>query len=311
VPLLWQGGFTLAEKGKSAHKIAESCAIALSQANPKRAFVKFDAKVIKLIREDTQHKDNVKRLLDDNGLAIWLQPQVSLSNTIIGFEVLARLYDEEQDTVLQPHQFLPDIESNNWYILFTQKVLDATVSLLENWPPSMPNVPLSINLSGPELLSDLFYEKLLRRFSESKLLRQSLKLEITETSVLASHQETKRRLSSLADVGATIIIDDFGTGHASLSQLIDLSASALKVDKEFVDQIAHSERHRKIVNMTLKLANSLDMQIIAEGIETQEQLTLLTSMGFDKFQGYLFGKPAPVDAWNGMGKAITVGKHAS
>nr|WP_257721067.1 EAL domain-containing protein [Lacimicrobium alkaliphilum] len=176
-------------------------------------------------------------------------------------------------------------------------MLEKAVLLLENWPAGLPEVPLAVNLSGPELLDDVFYEKLLRRFSESLFLRDKLKLELTETSVLASHDETKKRLSSLANVGATIIIDDFGTGHASLSQLIDLSASVLKVDREFVDRIESSERHRKIVRMTLELANALKMQAIAEGVETEAQLSLLKQMGFTCFQGYYFGKPAPIEHW--------------
>lgn len=200
--------------------------------------------------------------------------------------------------ILQPYQFLPQIEKNKWHILFTQKVLEKAISLLESWPVGLPDVPLAINLSGPELLDDAFYEKLLRRFSESLFLRDKLKLELTETSVLASHDETKKRLTSLANVGATIIIDDFGTGHASLSQLIDLSASVLKVVREFVDRIESSERHRKIVKMTLDLANSLDMKAIAEGVETEAQLTLLKQMGFTRFQGYYFGKPAPIGHWS-------------
>lgn len=308
--LTWVGGFVYVNTPQSPAQVAESCAIALSQANDNKDFSEFDSNLVKLIRKDSQHKDKVKRLLDNRGLALWLQPQVSIDSAIVGFEVLARLKDDEEGKILQPYQFLPVIEKNNWHILFTQKVLDNTIELIENWPSSIPPVPVAINLSGPELLSDLFYEKLLRRYSESQFLRTRLKLELTETSVLASHQETKRRLTSLANVGATIIIDDFGTGHASLSQLIDMSASVLKVDREFIDCIDTSERHRKIVQMTLELAKSLDMQIIAEGVETQAQLKLLIEMGFTLFQGYLYGKPAPLDAWQGMGKAITVGKAA-
>ncbi|AMJ93208.1 diguanylate cyclase [Alteromonas stellipolaris] len=309
-PLNWLGGFVHVTTPQSPSQVTESCAIALSQASSDKDFSQFDSNVVKLIRKDTQHRDKVKRLLDNRCLALWLQPQVSIDNAIVGFEVLARLKDDEENKILHPYQFLPVIEKNNWHILFTQKVLDNTIELIENWPSSIPPVPVAINLSGPELLSDLFYEKLLRRYSESAFLRERLKLELTETSVLASHQETKRRLTSLANVGATIIIDDFGTGHASLSQLIDMSASVLKVDREFIDRIDSSDRHRKIVQMTIELAKSLDMQTIAEGVETQAQLNLLVDMGFTLFQGYLYGKPAPLEAWHGMDKAITVGKPA-
>ena len=228
---------------------------------------------------------------------------MSLHGVTVGYEVLAILKEPKSGTVLQPFQFLPLVEENKWEVLFTQKIIDGTLALLDKWPSNLPKVPLAINLSGPELLSDLFYEKLLRRFSESPELGARLKLELTETSVLASHYETKRRLTSLANVGATIIIDDFGTGHASLSQLIDMSASVIKVDREFVERVETSERHRKIVKMTLDLAKSLDMQTIAEGVETQAQLRVLKDMGFNIFQGYLFGKPAPIEHWVKTAKA--------
>lgn len=295
--LQWCAGYCNASGFASATSLTEACAIALSQTTPNRPWQQYDSKVVKLIRQDTRNKDRIKRLLDEGSLALWLQPQVDLHHQTSGFEVLARLDDATNNQILQPYQFLPQIEKNKWHILFTQKVLEKAVLLLENWPAELPDVPLAVNLSGPELLDDVFYEKLLRRFSESLFLRDKLKLELTETSVLASHDETKKRLSSLANVGATIIIDDFGTGHASLSQLIDLSASVLKVDREFVERIESSERHRKIVKMTLELANALGMQAIAEGVETKAQLTLLRQMGFSCFQGYYFGKPAPIEHW--------------
>lgn len=303
--LQWRAGYCSAEGYSAAAMLAEACAIALSQTNNQKPYTPYDSKIVKLIRKDTRKKDKVKQLLEEDALAIWLQPQVNERHEIIGFEVLARLREKMQNQILQPNQFLPEIEKNEWHLLFTQQVVEKTVTLLENWPENLPDVALAVNLSGPELLDDIFYEKLLRRYSESALLRNKLKLELTETSVIASLGETKKRLTSLANVGATIIIDDFGTGHASLSQLIDLSASVLKVDREFVERIESSERHRKIVKMTLELAKSLGMQAIAEGVETKEQLALLREMGFTRFQGFYFGKPAPISYWAEKLKAKT------
>lgn len=301
--LKWRAGHYHVSRDISVDAASECCSIALSQSSESMPYMSFSVNTVKSIRENTQQKDRVKALLDNGCLAIYLQPQVSIDETIVGFEVLARLKEPSSGAILQPYQFLPLVEVNKWEVLFTQKIIDATLSLLDKWPSNLPRVPVAINLSGPELLNDLFYEKLLRRFSESPELCQSLKLELTETSVLASHNETKRRLTSLANVGATIIIDDFGTGHASLSQLIDMSASVIKVDREFIDRVETSERHRKIVKMTLDLAKSLDMQTIAEGVETHAQLSVLKEMGFKHFQGYLFGKPAPIEHWSDAIKA--------
>ncbi|WP_333972027.1 EAL domain-containing protein [Alteromonas mediterranea] len=302
-PLSWRVGHYHATREINVDAAAECCAIALSQSSELSPIVSFSVNTVKTIRENTQQKDNVKMLLDNGCLALYLQPQVDINGNIVGYEILARLKEPKTGTVLQPYQFLPLVEQNKWEVLFTQKIIDGTLELIKSWPAGLPPVPLAINLSGPELLSDLFYEKLLRRYSESPELGKRLKLELTETSVLASHNETKRRLMSLSNVGATIIIDDFGTGHASLSQLIDMSASIIKVDREFVERVETSERHRKIVKMTLDLAKSLEMQTIAEGVETRAQLSVLKDMGFKHFQGYLFGKPAPIEHWISASKA--------
>ncbi len=302
-PLSWRVGHYHATREINVDAAAECCAIALSQSSELSPIVSFSVNTVKTIRENTQQKDNVKMLLDNGCLALYLQPQVDINGNIVGYEILARLKEPKTGTVLQPYQFLPLVEQNKWEVLFTQKIIDGTLELIKSWPAGLPPVPLAINLSGPELLSDLFYEKLLRRYSESPELGKRLKLELTETSVLASHNETKRRLTSLSNVGATIIIDDFGTGHASLSQLIDMSASIIKVDREFVERVETSERHRKIVKMTLDLAKSLEMQTIAEGVETRAQLSVLKDMGFKHFQGYLFGKPAPIEHWISASKA--------
>lgn len=302
-PLSWRVGHYHATREINVDAAAECCAIALSQSSELSPIVSFSVNTVKTIRENTQQKDNVKMLLDNGCLALYLQPQVDINGNIVGYEILARLKEPKTGTVLQPYQFLPLVEQNKWEVLFTQKIIDGTLELIKSWPAGLPPVPLAINLSGPELLSDLFYEKLLRRYSETPELGKRLKLELTETSVLASHNETKRRLTSLSNVGATIIIDDFGTGHASLSQLIDMSASIIKVDREFVERVETSERHRKIVKMTLDLAKSLEMQTIAEGVETRAQLSVLKDMGFKHFQGYLFGKPAPIEHWISASKA--------
>jgi len=302
-PLSWRVGHYHATREINVDAAAECCAIALSQSSELSPIVSFSVNTVKTIRENTQQKDTVKMLLDNGCLALYLQPQVDINGNIVGYEILARLKEPKTGTVLQPYQFLPLVEQNKWEVLFTQKIIDGTLELIKSWPAGLPPVPLAINLSGPELLSDLFYEKLLRRYSETPELGKRLKLELTETSVLASHNETKRRLTSLSNVGATIIIDDFGTGHASLSQLIDMSASIIKVDREFVERVETSERHRKIVKMTLDLAKSLEMQTIAEGVETRAQLSVLKDMGFKHFQGYLFGKPAPIEHWISASKA--------
>ncbi|GAB3033891.1 GGDEF domain-containing phosphodiesterase [Bowmanella dokdonensis] len=293
----WRAGCTRLRARVRANLLVEECSIALSQTDARQSFVLYNSDYSRSIQRSSLLRERIKRHLDEQDFVIWLQPQYNDHDQRIGFEALARINQHEGASVLLPHQFLPQIAENDWHVAFSSQILHKAIRLLENWPQPMPMVPVAINLAGPELLDDGFYEKLLRYYSEHPLLRRHLELEITETSVLASHEETRKRLTSLANIGATIIIDDFGTGHASLSQLIDISATTLKIDREFVGSLGVSERHLKIVQSALELAGNLNLHAIAEGVETRQQLQILKDLGCTRFQGYLFGKPMPLAHW--------------
>ena len=134
-------------------------------------------------------------------------------------------------------------------------------------------------------------------------LKDRLELEITETSPVMTHPLVHKRLRSLSQYGYSIAIDDFGTGQASLGQLVDIPANILKIDRRFVFPLPHDQRHVDIVKSTIQLAKSLDMKVIAEGIETKEQATLLIAMGCDTLQGYYYGKPSPMTDWTSHSNA--------
>lgn len=293
----WRVGTSPQREGVAANLLIEECAIALSRADSKHHVVEYEQIYSRTIHRNSLLRDKVKQFLDERALELWLQPQFNAEHQLTGYEALARIRQQGNQTVLTPQQFLPQIDQHDWHVQFSTQVLNKTIDILRNWPSTLPSVPVAINLAGPEILDDAFYEKLLRYYSQSPLLRQRLELEITETSAMARHDETRKRLTCLSELGVCVIIDDFGTGHASLSQLIDISASTLKIDREFIDKITDSQRHLKLVQATLELANKLNMHTIAEGVENSEQLALLKSLGCQRFQGYLFGKPMPLSHW--------------
>ncbi|GAA0347160.1 GGDEF domain-containing phosphodiesterase [Bowmanella denitrificans] len=293
----WRAGISQHRQGSPANLLMEECAIALSRTDSKHPVVEYEQIYSRSIHKNSLLRDKVKQYLDERALELWLQPQFNVQREVIGYEALARIRQQANQTVLTPQQFLPQIDQHDWHVQFSSQVLSKAIEMLSHWPPQLKAVPLAINLAGPEILDDNFYARLLRYYTESSMLRQRLELEITETSAMASHDETRKRLTCLAQLGVCVIIDDFGTGHASLSQLIDISASTLKIDREFINGIPHSQRHLKLVQATLELATKLNLQAIAEGVETNEQLDLLISMGCDRFQGYLLGKPMPLAYW--------------
>jgi EAL domain-containing protein (putative c-di-GMP-specific phosphodiesterase class I) len=130
-----------------------------------------------------------------------------------------------------------------------------------------------------------------------------LELEITETSSVMTHPLIHKRLRSLSQYGYSIAIDDFGTGQASLGQLVDIPADILKIDRRFISPLPEDQRHIDIVKSTIQLAESLNMKVIAEGIETKEQANLLAALGCHTLQGYYFAKPSPLSDWTAKDNA--------
>ena len=132
---------------------------------------------------------------------------------------------------------------------------------------------------------------------ESPWLVEKLELEITETHLTMLNPYVNKRLHELKQLGYRLAIDDFGTGHASLAQLIDIPADAIKLDKRFIDKLTSDAQHIKIVYTTLSLAKSLNVELVAEGVENELQYQYLVDMGCQMMQGYYFSRPRPAGEW--------------
>lgn len=290
--LEWRAGATLYRHQVSAQALMEECSIAMAHASPSQPYVCYRNEYQVLIAHRNRQQNRIYQALEDEQLELWLQPQTLDSGQIVGYECLCRLKDAH-GVIIPPDEFLPYVDLNNWYAWLAQLVWARACELLSDWDDRLGNVPISINLAGPELLDERFYQMLLKRYSQSALLRQRLALELTETSMVGQLAQTKQRLSSLAQAGVTVLIDDFGTGHASLAQLVDLSISVLKIDRLFVSHVLDSAIHSNIIKASIQLADSLDMRVIVEGVETSEELEALKALGCKMFQGFYFGHPQP------------------
>lgn len=280
----------------SPQQAAEQCLIAIKQTTQASPVMVYYIGLINNLLEASSQKARIRDALKYNRLEMWLQPQVMANGHIISFEALARMFDED-GTMIMPNTFIPIIESSQLQAIFAIKVFRQLLQLIRSWPKNVPPVKIAFNLSGQDILSDRFFKVLIQTYMNHPELIPLLEIEITETSVFSTYKETGRRLNTLARMGVSIAIDDFGTGHASLSQLIDISADTIKIDRYFISQLGISERHTQIVNAAILLAKSLKLNVIAEGIETEAQLSQLTALGCKQFQGYLFGKPAPANLW--------------
>ncbi|MBW4464075.1 MAG: EAL domain-containing protein [Pegethrix bostrychoides GSE-TBD4-15B] len=226
-------------------------------------------------------------------LRLQYQPIVALNNgEVTGFEVLARWHHPTLG-IVSPTQFIPLAEASGSIIDIGTWVIREACQQLQIWRQKFPafnSLTISVNLSCHQIACPDLPEQIEQILQETGLSAQSLKLEITESSIMSNTDVIELVLSQLQVLGVQLYIDDFGTGYSSLSRLLELPLDVLKIDRSFVQQLS-SERGEYLVRAIANLAQSLGIDVIAEGVETEEQALKLQSLGCHRGQGFLFARP--------------------
>lgn len=282
--------------GMNSEELLEHCEMALEYSTSADRLSYYDAALETKLREEHQLGMQLSEAIKRNEIHLWLQPQVSPNGHIRSFEALAR-WQTEDGNFVSPLVFIRLAETLGLLPQLAENLLRELVATLSVWHEEHVRTPVAINLAGQELMNDAFFALLLSLSADHPWLNQMLELEITETSSVMTHPIIHKRLRTLSQYGFSIAIDDFGTGQASLGQLVDIPATILKIDRRFIAPLPKDTRHLDIVKSTIKLASSLKMRVIAEGIENKEQADLLISLGCDTLQGYYYGKPTPIRVW--------------
>lgn len=278
-----------------AATLLQKCEIALELADHNQPLVHYQTEQASQLQQDYELAIALKAAIAQQQLQIWLQPKVDQQGQICAFEALSRW--QYQGRWIAPDVFIDLASRHGLIIELSKTVLTGTVEILQQWQQLDLELPIAMNLAGPEVLDDHFFALLLSLSADHPWLTQLLQLEITETNIAVQQQLFHKRLRALSQYGFSIAIDDFGTGHASLSQLVDLPADTLKIDRRFVEGIPHNKLQVKILFTTIQLAKSLQLTVIAEGVENDIQRRFLNTLGCQQQQGYFFGKPAPVEFW--------------
>jgi len=234
-------------------------------------------------------------LAGNHGLLPYFQPIVSLADNIpVGYEALIR-WRHDQDGMLAPHDFLPMAEQAGlivplgWWMLSVSCLAAQDVRLTGGWSRW-----ISVNASASQLGRGQLLPEIRRALEASGLPPHRLHLEITESALVNASPAVVKEVREVADLGVQVALDDFGTGYSSLSLLRDLPVATVKIDRSFVTPIATDRATRAIVRSVIALCQELSITTIAEGIETQEQLTSLRALGCNLGQGYLLGRPSPL-----------------
>ncbi len=243
----------------------------------------------------------LRRAIEQNELVLHYQPKVSLrSCELIGFEALVRWSHPEQG-LLTPDRFIPFAEHTGLIKPLTRYVLRQAVAQCVEWEKQGLNLTVAVNLSGRDLLDLNLPEDVQSILVNAGLDPRRLELEITENTILTDPVRTRAILERLKSLGLRLAIDDFGSGYSSLGYLKRLPLDVLKIDKSFVlGMLRNDDDSAAIVRSTIDLAHNLGLQVVAEGVETEQVGSVLTTLHCDAAQGYYFSPPleaADVAKW--------------
>ncbi|WP_428239554.1 EAL domain-containing protein [Gynuella sp.] len=232
--------------------------------------------------------------LKRNELEVYYQPKVNARNRrIVSFEALVRWCNNELGMV-SPAEFVPIAEKNGMIENIGFFVLEEAMAMLAHWQSHYDSeLSVAINLSPVQFRSDDLIQVIESVMLNNNLDSRHIEFEITEGVLLTDYQDIEEKLRKLKALGITLAMDDFGTGYSSLSYLRKYKFDTLKIDREFISDLATEEADRKLVAATIAMAHELGMTVVAEGVETEQQNAVLVQQGCDLLQGWLFSKALP------------------
>ncbi len=247
----------------------------------------------------------LRKALENRQLHLHYQIQVDNLGHPLGAEALIRWIHPERG-IVSPAQFIPLAEETGLILPIGNWVLDTACAQIKEWHqnPLTRDLTLSINVSAKQFRQTDFVAQVRAAIERHSIDPMQLKLELTESLLLENIEETIVSMTALGEIGVQFSLDDFGTGYSSLQYLKRLPLFQLKIDQSFVRDIVTDSHDRSIVRTIIAMAQSLYLNVIAEGVETEEQRALLLSNGCKRYQGYLFSKPVPIEQFEAVLKQI-------
>ncbi len=256
----------------------------------------------------------LRKALRRDEMELYYQPKVSLSdNRLVGAEALIR-WKHPVLGMVSPGKFIPIAEETGLIASIGDWVITTACAQIRTWREAqLPLVPIAVNLSAQQFRQGDLVDCIYRAVEEVEIPPGLLELELTETAVMENAEVTIAILGQLHERGHSIAVDDFGTGYSSLSYLKRFPLNRLKIDRSFVQDLTTSPTGAEIVSAIIRMAHSLNLAVVAEGVETADQLAQVKSLGCEDVQGFYFGRPVPAEDFAALMKqnAPLVGHDAS
>jgi diguanylate cyclase (GGDEF)-like protein/PAS domain S-box-containing protein len=256
----------------------------------------FDPDMQHALEKHAELESELRRAITNRELRLHFQIQVGDGNVPLGAEALVRWQHPQRGLVLPGH-FIPVAEESSLILEIGHWVMDAACRQLAAWSDKEDtcNLVLAINVSAQQFRLADFVDKVGAVLRQYKVEPSRLKLELTESVVLADVDDVVAKMRRLKDLGVKLSLDDFGTGHSSLSYLKALPIDQIKIDQSFVRDIVSDPNDAVMVKTIIDMARNFRMDVIAEGVETEAQCALLRELGCKSYQGYLFGRPVTLE----------------
>jgi EAL domain-containing protein (putative c-di-GMP-specific phosphodiesterase class I)/GGDEF domain-containing protein len=270
---------------------AES-AIAFDKYSTPEQIHLFDKSRHAISHNHIQIEHEIRESIENDDFIVFLQPKVSPDGKLLGAEALIR-WDHPTNGILPPGMFI-ELAEESWLISdLTKIVYRKTIDAIKELSSVGIDIPISFNMSTKVLSSDISILPYMTKLAESSGLADKIEMEIVESALLNSSKSTNNALNNISELGIKISLDDFGTGFSSFAYLYRYPISAIKIDRMFIS--GEDVEYGKIITEAIaNLANKLNLLVIAEGVETKEQLDWVAATGISQIQGFYFSKPLPL-----------------
>ncbi|MCI7090788.1 MAG: bifunctional diguanylate cyclase/phosphodiesterase [Anaerovibrio sp.] len=267
-----------------------------AKGNFKNPYCEYDEKMRQQVLKEQKIINAMEMAIQNKEFTLYIQPKYDIEKgIIIGAEALVR-WISQKNGFISPGDFIPVFENNGFVYEVDKFIWEESCRYLRKWLDEGREVhPISVNVSRIDLYDPKLVQHLVDLREKYQLPSQYLELEITESAYTEDPEQIITITRQLREAGFVILMDDFGTGYSSLNMLKDIQIDVLKLDMGFLKSSDHSAKGGNILTAILKMAESLKMQAIAEGVETKEQVEFLKSIGCKYVQGFYYSKPLPVD----------------
>lgn len=283
---------------QASENVLRNAHLAMSQAKSagSNGLCFFDTRMPAQVRERSDIDAGLRIALEQDQFVLHYQIQVDIHGQTTGAEALVRWIHPERG-MISPARFIPIAEGNGLILPLGNWVLETACRQLARWAddPTLADLSLAVNVSANQLSQDDFVERVRATLELTGAPAHRLKLELTESALIHDIETIISKMTELKSQGVHFALDDFGTGYSSLNYLARLPLTQLKIDQSFVQGMLLDSNSLEIAQTIILLADRMDLSVLAEGVETREQFAALKECGCVNFQGYLFGRPLPIE----------------